>query len=321
MFRRSAASLAKSLVVAEILNGKYAPATLSAVTAAAKCGSVSILVGGQGAKAVAGELAKIAGVTEVFATEADHYAHGLPEEFSDLIETTVKDNSFTHVIGASSAFTKNAIPRVAAKFDSMPISDVTAITDGGQIFERQIYAGNVVSNVKSNDSVKFITVRSTSFDKAVAEGGSGTVKDAKDGANKGSAKWVEDLIITSDKPELTAASIVISGGRGLKKGENFKLLEDLAAPLKAAVGATRAVVDAGFCPNEMQVGQTGKIVAPNLYVAIGLSGAIQHIAGMKDSKFIACINTDADAPIFQVSDYGLQADLFDAVPKLTEKLK
>ena len=312
--------LGKALVLAEVSAGKLTANTLAAVTAAAKIGDVTALVAGKDAKAAAAQLAKVAGVSAVLATEAPQYDNGLPEEVAALLIETVKAGSFTHVVAATSAFSKNAVPRAAVTFDSAVISDVAEIK-GEDTFVRNTYAGNVVSTVKSADAVKFITVRPTSFERAAAEGGSAAVSDAATVAPKGTSKWVKDETVKSDKPELTAAPVVVSGGRGLKNKENFKLLDELAAPLKAAVGATRAVVDAGFCPNDMQVGQTGKVVAPDLYFAVGLSGAIQHVAGMKDSKVIVAINTDADAPIFQVADYGLVADLFDAVPKLTEKLK
>ena len=318
--RRSVSMLGKALVLAEVSAGKLTANTLAAVTAASKIGDVTALVAGKDAKAAAAQLAKVAGVSAVLATEAPQYDNGLPEEVAALLIETVKAGSFTHVVAATSAFSKNAVPRAAVTFDSAVISDVAEIK-GEDTFVRNTYAGNVVSTVKSADAVKFITVRPTSFERAAAEGGSAAVSDAATVAPKGTSKWVKDETVKSDKPELTAAPVVVSGGRGLKNKENFKLLDELAAPLKAAVGATRAVVDAGFCPNDMQVGQTGKVVAPNLYFAVGLSGAIQHVAGMKDSKVIVAINTDADAPIFQVADYGLVADLFDAVPKLTEKLK
>lgn len=320
MFRRCIINNGKVLVVGEIQGGKITPGTFSAITAASKCGDVSMLLSGVGAKDLAKEAAKVKDLKEIFVSEAEHYAHGLPEEVSPFIVENAKAGSFTHIVGATSAFIKNALPRVAAALDSMPISDVTEIKDENS-FVRQAYAGNVISTVTSADTVKILTIRPTSFDRAAGEGGSAEVKDAKDTPKKESSKWVEDVVAKTDKPDLATANVVISGGRGLKNGDNFKLLDELAAPLKAAVGATRAVVDAGYCPNEMQVGQTGKIVAPGLYIAIGLSGAIQHIAGMKDSKVIACINTDEDAPIFCVSDYGLKADLFDAVPKLTEMVK
>ena len=320
MFRRCVTTYGKVLVVGEIQGGKITPGTFSAVTAAAKCGDVSILLAGAGAKELGKVAAQIKDVKEVLTSEAEQYTHGLPEEFAPFIVENAKAGSFTHIVGATSAFIKNALPRAAAALDSMPISDVTEIKDENT-FVRQAFAGNVISTVSSKDAVKILTIRPTSFDRTAAEGGAAEVKDAKDAPKKGSSTWVEDIVATSDKPDLSTASIVVSGGRGLKNGDNFKLLDELAAPLKAAVGATRAVVDAGYCPNEMQVGQTGKIVAPSLYIAVGLSGAIQHIAGMKDSKVIACINTDEDAPIFQVSDYGLKADLFDAVPKLTQLVK
>lgn len=318
--RRSCSILGKALVLAEVSAGKLTANTLAAVTAASKVGPVTALIAGKDAKAAAAELSKVAGVTSVLASEAPQYDNGLPEEVAALLVETVKTGGFTHVVAATSAFTKNAVPRAAVAFDSMVISDVADIKSE-DTFVRNTYAGNAVSTVKSNNAVKFLTVRPTSFERAAKEGGAGVVTDAVTVAPKGSSKWVKDETVKSDKPELTSAPVVVSGGRGLKNKENFKILDDLATPLKAAVGATRAVVDAGFCPNDMQVGQTGKVVAPNLYVAVGLSGAIQHVAGMKDSKVIVAINTDADAPIFQVADYGLVADLFDAVPKLTEKVK
>ena len=319
MFRVCSRVLGKSLVVAEVQGGKVAACTLSAITAAAKCGPVSALVAGADAAAAAQTLAKVQGVEEVFVASGEHYSHGLPEELAPLVVETTQKNAFTHVFAGTSALGKNVIPRAAAKLDSMPISDITGITDEST-FVRLTYAGNAVTSVKSSDKIICATVRGTSFDRA-AEGGSAKVTEVADTAAVGTSEWVEDLVEKSDKPDLSTAAIVISGGRGLKNGDNFKLLDELAAPLKAAVGATRAVVDAGYVANDMQIGQTGKVVAPNLYIAVGLSGAIQHVAGMKDSKVIACINNDADAPIFTVSDYGLVGDLFEAVPKMTELVK
>ena len=311
--------LGKSLVVAEVQGGNVAACTLSAITAAAKCGPVSALVAGADAAAAAQTLAKVQGVEEVFVANGAHYSNGLPEELAPLVVETTQKNGFTHVFAGTSALGKNVIPRAAAKLDSMPISDITGVSDEAT-FVRLTYAGNAVTSVKSSDKIICATVRGTSFERA-AEGGSAKVTEVADTAVVGTSKWVEDLVEKTDKPDLSTAATVISGGRGLKNGDNFKLLDELAAPLKAAVGATRAVVDAGYVANDMQIGQTGKVVAPELYIAVGLSGAIQHVAGMKDSKVIACINNDADAPIFTVSDYGLVADLFEAVPKMTELLK
>lgn len=316
MFRRTFNTLGKALVVAEVTSGKIAPATLAAITAASKCGPVSALIAGSDAKAVGAQLAKVAGVTEVLVAASDAYGNGLPEALAPLVAETTKAKGFTHVFAGTSAFGKNVIPRAAAKLDSMPISDITAVVDEST-FVRLTYAGNAVNTTKSSDAIKFATVRGTSFDRAATEGGNATVTEIAAGAASTTSKWIQDIIATSDKPALETAKTVVSGGRGLKNADNFKLLDNLAKPLGAAVGATRAVVDAGYCPNDMQIGQTGKVVAPQLYLAIGLSGAIQHVAGMKDSKVIAAINTDADAPIFAVSDYGLVADLFDAVPTMT----
>lgn len=318
MFRSTARVFGKALVIAESLNGSVVPATFAAITAAAKVGPVTALASGADAAAIGAQLAKVAGVAEVLV--ATGAANGLPEELSPVVKKAVDEKSFTHVFAATSAFGRNVIPRVAAKFDSMPIADVTAV-QSEDTFVRQVYAGNAITTVKSLDKVKFVTVRGTAFDRAAATGGSATVADFGAIAASTSSKWVEDIIAKSDKPELTTASTVVAGGRGLKNGENFKLLDELAAPLKAAVGATRAVVDAGFVPNEMQIGQTGKTIAPTLYIGAGISGAIQHVAGMKESKVIAVINTDADAPFFQVADYGLVGDLFEAVPALTKLVK
>lgn len=320
MLRVSSRLFGKALVVAESLDGKIVPASLAAITAAGKVGPVSALIASKDAKSLGEQLAKVAGVSEVLVASGDQYAAGLPEEVAPLVKSVVDKYSFTHVFAATSAFGKNVIPRVAAKCDSMPITDITAI-EGEDTFVRQMYAGNAVTTVKSSDKIKFVTVRGTSFDRAPLEGGSAKLVGAEASAAVGSAKWVEDLIAKSDKPELTTAPRVVAGGRGLKNGDNFKLLNDLAEPLKAAVGATRAVVDAGYVPNDMQIGQTGKTIAPQLYIGAGISGAIQHVAGMKESKVIAVINTDADAPFFQVADYGLVGDLFEAVPALTKLVK
>lgn len=320
MLRYSSTMLAKALVLAEIVNGKVAPCTLSAITAAAKVGPVTALVAGKDVKAIAATLAQVKGIEEVLATNGDHYENGLPEEFAPLIDSAIAANGYTHIFAGTSSYGKNIIPRAAAKQKCMPISEITGVKDENT-FVRQMYAGNAISTVKSTDKIKYITVRGTSFDRAAAEGGSGKVTDLAATAASGTSRFVKDTISSSDKPDLTTAPIVISGGRGMKNGDNFKLLYDLAAPLNAAVGATRAVVDAGYVANEMQVGQTGKTVAPNFYLACGVSGAIQHVAGMKDSKVIGVVNTDEDAPFFQIADYGIVEDLFKVVPALTEKVK
>mmetsp|Transcript_30296 Transcript_30296/g.34959 ORF Transcript_30296/g.34959 Transcript_30296/m.34959 type:complete len:322 (+) Transcript_30296:33-998(+) len=320
MFRLSSLSLGKALVIAETLEGKIVPATLAAITAASKVGPVTAFASGKDAAAAAEQLSKVAGVEQVLVASGDAVATGLPEELAPVVKTIVEKNGFTHVFAATSAFSKNLIPRVAVKFDMMPIADITSI-QSEDTFVRHAYAGNVVSTVKSADAIKFGTVRGTSFERAATTGGNAAIVAVECSAALGKSKWIEDLIAKSDKPDLTTAAIVVAGGRGLKNAENFKLLDELAAPLKAAVGATRAVVDAGFCPNDMQVGQTGKTIAPTLYIGAGISGAIQHVAGMKESKVIAVINTDADAPFFQVADYGLVGDLFEAVPALTKLLK
>lgn len=320
MFRLSSRLCGKALVIAESLDGKIVPATLAAITAATKVGSVTALSSGKDAKAIGELLAKVAGVTEVLVASGDSLHNGLPEELAPVVQSVVEKNAFTHVFAATSAFGKNIIPRVAAKCDAMPISDITAI-ESEDTFVRHMYAGNAVTTVKSSDKIKFATVRGTSFERANTAGGSASISDVATGDAVGKSKWVEDLIAKSDKPDLTTAPTVVAGGRGLKNGDNFKLLSELAAPLKAAVGATRAVVDAGYVPNDMQIGQTGKTIAPQLYIGAGISGAIQHVAGMKESKVIAVINTDADAPFFQVADYGLVGDLFEAVPTLTKLIK
>ncbi|KAG5474354.1 hypothetical protein LSCM1_03134 [Leishmania martiniquensis] len=320
MLRPTALSLSSALVIAEMMSGKVSPATLSAITAASKVGPVAVLVAGAAAKEEAQVLAKVKSVAHVLAAVGEHYSHGLPEEYAPLVDAAVKANGYTHVFAGTSAFGKNIIPRVAARQGCMPIPEVTDIIDE-KTFVRQTYAGNAITTVKSSDTVKYCTLRGTSFERAEADGGGATVNDLTATPPVGKAKFVEDLLSTSDKPDLMTAATVISGGRGMKSGDNFKLLEELASPLQAAVGATRAVVDAGYVPNEMQVGQTGKTVAPNFYLACGISGAIQHVAGMKDSKVIAVINTDDEAPFFQIADYGIVEDLFKVVPALTEKVK
>ncbi|XP_055047785.1 electron transfer flavoprotein subunit alpha, mitochondrial [Misgurnus anguillicaudatus] len=310
-----------TLVVAEHNNDTLTPITLNAITAANKLGSeVSCLVAGTNCAKVAEQLTKVQGVKKVLVAQHEAYKGLLPEELTPLILATQKQFSFTHICAGASAFGKNLLPRVAAKLDVAPISDIIEIKSP-DTFVRTIYAGNALCTVKCNESVKIFTVRGTSFEAAAVEGGSGTSEEVASSAPVGISEWLEQTLSKSDRPELTSAKVVVSGGRGLKSGENFKLLYDLADKLNAAVGASRAAVDAGYVPNDMQVGQTGKIVAPELYIAVGISGAIQHLAGMKDSKTIVAINKDPEAPIFQVADYGLVADLFKVVPELTEALK
>nr|XP_057932205.1 electron transfer flavoprotein subunit alpha, mitochondrial [Doryrhamphus excisus] len=309
-----------TLVVAEHNNEKLTPITLNAITAASKLGGeVSCLVAGTNCAKVVEEISKVNGVKKVLVVQNDSYKGALPEELTPLILATQKQFSFTHICAGASAFGKNLLPRVAAKLDVAPISDIIEIKSP-DTFVRAIYAGNALSTVKCNDPVKVFTVRGTSFEAASTEGGSAATENVTASSAVGVSEWVEQNLTKSDRPELTSAKVVVSGGRGLKSGDNFKLLYDLADKMNAAVGASRAAVDAGYVPNDMQVGQTGKIVAPEVYIAVGISGAIQHLAGMKDSKTIVAINKDPEAPIFQVADYGLVADLFKAVPEMTEAL-
>jgi len=308
-----------TLVIADHDNAALKPATLNAVAAAQKIGSdIHVLVAGQGARAAAEAAAKVAGVTKVLLADDAALAHHLPEAVAPLVVSVAKD--YSHVLAAATSEGKNLMPRVAALLDVAAISDITAVV-GSDTFERPIYAGNAIATVQSSDPVKVVTVRATAFEAAAAEGGTASV-EAVGGFDKGNglSTFVGQELTKSERPELTQAKVVVSGGRGMQSGENFKLLEALADTLGAAVGASRAAVDAGFVPNDYQVGQTGKIVAPELYIAVGISGAIQHLAGMKDSKVIVAINKDEEAPIFQVADYGLVADLFKAVPELTAEL-
>ncbi|RJF81043.1 electron transfer flavoprotein subunit alpha/FixB family protein [Azospirillum cavernae] len=308
------------LVIADHDNAVLKPATLNAVTAAAKIGGdVHILVAGHGAQSVADAAAAVAGVSKVLLADDAAYAHQLPEDVAPLVVSLAKAG-YGHVLAAATSVGKNLLPRVAALLDVAAISDITGVVSADS-FERPIYAGNAIATVQSKDSVKIITVRGTAFDSAAATGGSASVESVASVGAVGLSSFVSAELTKSERPELTAARVVVSGGRGMQSGENFPLLEALADTLGAAVGASRAAVDAGFVPNDYQVGQTGKIVAPDLYIAVGISGAIQHLAGMKDSKVIVAINKDEEAPIFQVADYGLVADLFKAVPELTAALK
>nr|ACO09599.1 Electron transfer flavoprotein subunit alpha, mitochondrial precursor [Osmerus mordax] len=310
-----------TLVVVEHNNDKLTPITLSAITAANKLGGeVSCLVAGTNCAKVVEDIAKVQGVKKVLVAQHDAYKGFLPEELTPLILATQLQFSFTHICAGASAFGKNLLPRVAAKLDVAPISDIIEIKTP-DTFVRTIYAGNALCTIKCNEKVKVFTVRGTSFEPAATEGGSASTEEVSASSSAGLSEWIEQSLTKSDRPELASAKVVVSGGRGLKSGDNFKLLYDLADQMNAAVGASRAAVDAGFVPNDMQVGQTGKIVAPELYIAVGISGAIQHLAGMKDSKTIVAINKDPEAPIFQVADYGLVADLFKAVPEMTAALQ
>lgn len=304
------------LVLAEHHQGHLKPSTLNTVTAATKLGGdVTVLVAGNNVGAVADAAAKIVGVTKVVVADSPALDHALPEAVAPILVNLAK--SYAYVLAPATAFGKNILPRVAGLLDVQQISDVIEIVSA-DTFKRPVYAGNAIATVQSSDALKLLTIRTTAFDPA-AQGGSAPIEKI-DGGVASATKFVGAELTQSARPELTAATIVISGGRALGSAENFGLIEKLADKLGAAVGASRAAVDAGYAPNDYQVGQTGKIVAPSLYVAIGISGAIQHLAGMKDSKVIVAINKDPDAPIFQVADYGLVADLFEAVPELTSKL-
>ncbi len=305
------------LVVAEHTNAALAAATLNTVTAAQKIGGdIHVLVAGAGVGAAAEAAAKVAGVSKVLVADNAAYAHQLPENVAPLIAELGK--GYSHVLAPATTNGKNFLPRVAALLDVDQISEIIAV-ESADTFKRPIYAGNAIATVQSSAAVKVITVRTTGFDAAAAEGGAAAIEAVATVSDAGKSAFVGEELAKSDRPELTAAKIVVSGGRGMQNGDNFKHLYALADKLGAAVGASRAAVDAGFVPNDMQVGQTGKIVAPQLYLAVGISGAIQHLAGMKDSKVIVAINKDEEAPIFQVADYGLVADLFEAIPEL-EKL-
>ncbi|MGB0786178.1 MAG: electron transfer flavoprotein subunit alpha/FixB family protein [Alphaproteobacteria bacterium] len=305
------------LLIAEHDNKELAPAVANALTAATELGSdISILVAGNGCGEVAEQASKLAGASKVIMVEAPHYENGLAEEMAPLIVSLAADR--THIIAASTSWGKNILPRAAALLDSQMITEITAVVSANE-FERPIYAGNAMTVVNSSDKVKVISVRATSFEAAL-ETGSASVEAGNALEPAGLSSWVSQDLTVSERPELTSAKIVVSGGRGMQNGENFAMLEKVADKLGAAVGASRAAVDAGYVPNDYQVGQTGKVVAPDLYIAVGISGAIQHLAGMKDSKTIVAINKDEEAPIFQVADYGLVADLFDAVPDLESSL-
>lgn len=302
------------LVIADNDNESIKAPTLVTVAAALQIGgNVDVLVAGSGCGAAGEAAAKIDGVNKVLVADNDTYGHDLAENLAALVVELAA--GYSHIMTSTTTSGKNFLPRVAALLDVGQISDITAVVSE-DTFERPIYAGNAIATVQSSDSVKVITVRGTAFDPVPADGGSAAVENVGSVTDSGVSTWDREQIVERDRPELTAASVIISGGRGMQNGDNFTLLESVADKLGAAVGASRAAVDAGFVPNDMQVGQTGKIVAPELYVAVGISGAIQHLAGMKDSKVIVAINKDEDAPIFQVADYGLVADLFKAVPEM-----
>jgi len=305
------------LLLADVNNGALATdAVAKALTAVAALGDVHVLVAGTGGDAAAAEAATLAGVSRVLFADDHAYCHGMGESTAALVVSLA--GNYSHICGASTAFTKNVLPRVAALLDVMVLSDVTAVVDEST-FERPIYAGNAIQTVKTSDGKKVFTVRTAAFAAAPATG-KATVEKVSVTGDTGLATWIADKTATTGRPELTSAGIVVSGGRGVGSQADFALIEKLADKLGAAVGASRAAVDSGYAPNDWQVGQTGKVVAPQLYVAVGISGAIQHLAGMKDSKVIVAINKDEEAPIFQVADYGLVADLFTAVPELIEKL-
>ena len=305
------------LVYAEHDNAVLKPATLNAVAAAKQLGDVTVLVAGSGCRAVAEAAAKIDGVAKVLIADDAAYANEIAENAAPLIAKLAA--GFDHVLAAATTSGKNVMPRVAALLDVQQISDISAI-EGPDTFIRPIYAGNALATIKTSDAKKVLTVRATGFDAANAEGGSAAIEDVAGEGASDLATFAGQELTKSERPELTSAKVIISGGRGMQSGDNFHLLEEVADILGAAVGASRAAVDAGFVPNDYQVGQTGKVVAPDLYIAVGISGAIQHLAGMKDSKVIVAINKDEEAPIFQVADYGLVADLFTAVPELKAAL-
>ena len=306
------------LVIAEHDNDEVRTATLNAVTAAGEIDTdIDLLVAGSGCAGVADECSSIQGVTRILLADDPVYEHDLPENLSPLVQSLAE--RYSHVLAPASTFGKSLLPRVAARLDVQQISDISDI-ESADTFVRPIYAGNALATVQSTDSVKLITIRTTAFDAAPTEGGNAAIEKIEAVACPALAEFLGQELTPSERPELTSAGIVISGGRGMQSGDNFAMLERIADKLGAAVGASRAAVDAGYVPNDYQVGQTGKVVAPNLYIAVGISGAIQHLAGMKDSKVIVAINKDEEAPIFQIADYGWVADLFTAIPELEAAL-
>lgn len=307
-----------ALVIAEHDNQHLKPATLAAVTAAAKAGGeVHVLVAGASCGEVAAQAARVVGVAKVLVADAPQLAHGLAENLAAQVVALAP--AYSHIVAAATASGKNVAPRVAALLDVAQVSEAMSV-ESPDTFTRPIYAGNAIATVQATDPIKVLTIRPTNFEAAAAEGGSAAVESVAAVADTGLASFVSREMAKSDRPELQGAKVVVSGGRGMGSAENFKLLEPIADKLGAAMGASRAAVDAGYAPNDWQVGQTGKVVAPQLYIAVGISGAIQHLAGMKDSKVIVAINKDPEAPIFSVADYGLVADLFEAVPQLAKEL-
>ncbi len=306
------------LIIAEHDNSSLNVATLNSVTAAqAIGGDIDILIAGDGCQDAAAQAAQVAGINKVLVADNPAYANALAESIAPLIAEV--GTAYSHILATATTTAKNVMPRAAALLDVQAISDISAVVSA-DTFKRPIYAGNVIATVQSSDAIKVLTVRGTAFDAGAAEGGSASVEAIASAHSAGGSSFVGEEVAVSDRPELTAAEIVVSGGRGMGNGENFDMLYSIADKLGAAVGASRAAVDAGFVPNDMQVGQTGKIVAPDLYIAVGISGAIQHLAGMKDSKVIVAINKDEEAPIFSVADYGLVADLFAALPEFEASL-
>ncbi|MCY4149253.1 MAG: FAD-binding protein [Gammaproteobacteria bacterium] len=309
----------RTLVVTECEKGVVVPATLNTITAARQIGGeVDVLVAGHDCSGIADSMSKVSGVDRILCCEHADFENHITENLAGLVESL--SGNYTHVMAAATTFGKALIPYAAALCDAQAISDISDVVNA-DTFVRPIYAGNALATVKSSDSIKMITVRATSFESASTEGGNATVENVEATDASQNVQFIEQMLSLSERPELTSAKVVVSGGRGMKEGKNFEMLEKLADNMGGAVGASRAAVDAGFVPNDYQVGQTGKVVAPDLYVAVGISGAIQHLAGMKDSKIIVAINTDEDAPIFQVSDYGWNEDLFTAVPALNDELE
>jgi electron transfer flavoprotein alpha subunit len=307
-----------NLVIVEHDNNEVAIATLNAVSAAQQIGGdIDLLVAGENCASVGEAASKIAGVSTVKVADDAMFGHHLAENLASLIVELA--GNYSHVLVAATTFGKNVMPRASALLDKAQISEIVEVKSA-DTFVRPIYAGNALATVQSSDSIKMITVRTIKFEAAAAEGGSATVESITGGSDAGLSSWVSQTESNNDQVDLTSAKIVVSGGRGMQNGDNFSMLHSVAAKLGAAVGASRAAVDSGFVPNEFQVGQTGKVIAPDLYIAVGISGAIQHLAGMKESKVIVAINNDSEAPIFQVADYGLVADLFDAVPELDAAL-
>jgi electron transfer flavoprotein alpha subunit len=307
-----------NLVIVEHDNNVVATATLNAITAAQQIGGeIDLLVAGENCQSVADSAAQIAGISKVKVADNAIYGHHMAENLASLVVDVAKD--YSHVLVAATTFGKNMMPRASALLDVAQISEIVEVKSA-DTFVRPIYAGNALATVQSSDAIKVITVRTIKFEAAADTGGSATIEFISGGVDDGLSSWISQAVSGGDKVELTSAGIVVSGGRGMKNGENFAILQSVANKLGAAVGASRAAVDSGFVPNELQVGQTGKVIAPDLYIAIGISGAIQHLAGMKESKVIVAINNDSEAPIFQVADYGLVADLFEAVPELEAAL-